>query len=128
LVHLRAPDVLWVRSAAHEPTDPVLDALHEHAGAAMNVAATMTLTLTPGTVISRLISDHDSLTAINFSTSAICASRRATWRTAESTVSRSVTGNCCSASQWRPLAPNRSHADGRPLRQRINTASISFFA
>ena len=47
---------------------------------------------------------------------------------AESTVSRSVTGSCCSASQRRPLTPNRSDAGGRSFRQRINTAWISFFA
>ena len=47
---------------------------------------------------------------------------------AESTVSRSVIGNCCSASQRRPLTPNRSDAGGRSFRQRINTAWISFFA
>ena len=47
---------------------------------------------------------------------------------AESTVSRSVSASCCSASQARPLTPNRSDAGGRSFRQRINTAWISFFA
>ena len=57
--------------------------------AAMNVAAT--ITLTPGTVISRLTSGQDSASAaISCSTSAISASRKSTWRTAESTVSRSA--------------------------------------
>src|SRR5512133_3301467 len=93
--------------------------------AAMRVAAT--ITLTPGTVISRVTSGHDNAsTAISFSASAISASRNSTWRTAESTVSRSVMGNCCSASQRRPLTPNRSDTGGRSLRQRINTAWISF--
>ena len=80
--------------------------------AAMNVAAT--ITLTPGTVISRLTSGHDSASAaINFSTSPISASKNSTWRIPESTVSRSVTASCCSASQRRPLTPNRSDAGGR---------------
>src|SRR5215211_4681667 len=91
--------------------------------AAMNVAAT--ITLTPGTVISRLTCPQDSASAaISRSTSAISASRKSTWRAAESTVSRSVTGSCCSASQRRPLTPNRSEAGGRSFRQRINTAWI----
>ena len=95
--------------------------------AAMNVAAT--ITLTPGTVISRLTSGHDSASAaISCSTCAISVSRKSTWRTAESTVSRSQTGSCCSASQRRPLTPNRSDAGGRSFRQRINAAWISFFA
>ena len=47
---------------------------------------------------------------------------------AESTVSRSVSASCCSASQRRPLTPNRSDAGGRSFKQRINTAWISFFA
>ena len=95
--------------------------------AAMNVAAT--ITLTPGTVISRLTSGQPSASAaINFSTSAISESRKSTCRTAEATVSPSVSGSCCSASQRRPLTPNRSAAGGRSFKQRINTAWISFFA
>jgi hypothetical protein len=89
--------------------------------AAMNVAATTTFT--PGTVISRLTSGHDSASAaISLSTSAISESRKQTRRTAESTVSRSQSASCCSANQARPLTPNRSDAGGRSLRQRINTA------
>ena len=93
----------------------------------MNVAAT--ITLTPGTVISRLTSGQDSASAaISRSTCAISLSRKLTWRMAESTVSRSVSASCCSASQARPLTPNRSDAGGRSFKQRINTAWISFFA
>ena len=93
----------------------------------MNVAAT--ITLTPGTVISRLTSGQDSASAaISFSTCAISLSRKLTWRMAESTVSRSVSASCCSASHARPLTPNRSDAGGRSFRQRIKTAWISFLA
>ncbi len=95
--------------------------------AAMNVAAT--ITLTPGTVISRLTSGHDSASAaISCSTAAISVSRNSTWRIAASTVSRSVVGSSSSATQRRPLTPNRSDAGGRPLRQRISTAWTSFLA
>ena len=87
----------------------------------MKVAAT--ITLTPGTVISRLTCGHDNASAaISFSTSAISVSRKVTWRMAESTVSRSVSASCCSASHARPLTPNRSDAGGRSFKQRINTA------
>ena len=49
--------------------------------AAMNVAATMTLT--PGTVISRLISGQDSASAaMSCSTAAISVSRKSIWRSA----------------------------------------------
>ena len=63
--------------------------------AAMNVAAT--ITLTPGTVISRLTSGQDSASAaISASTAAISESRNSTWRMAASTVSRSGIGSSCS--------------------------------
>ena len=95
--------------------------------AARNVAAT--ITLTPGTVISLRTSGHASASrAITRSTSAISASRNAMWRSPASTVSRSSTGSCCSASQVRPLMPNRSLAGGRPFSRRISTAWISFLA
>src|SRR3954452_14974312 len=48
-----------------------------------------------GTVISRVTSGQDSASAaIRCSTAAISASRKSTWRTAESTVSHSQTGRC----------------------------------
>jgi hypothetical protein len=72
---------------------------------------------------------HDNASAaINRSTCAISASRKQTWRMAESTVSRSQMASRCSPSQARPLTPNRSDAGGRSFKQRINTAWISFFA
>jgi hypothetical protein len=88
-----------------------------------------TITLTPGTVISRLISAEPSAAlAISRSTSAISESRNSTWRIAESTVSRSSVGRARSASQRRPLTPKRSANGARPTKQRISTAWIWFFA
>ena len=67
----------------------------------MNVAAQ--ITLTPGTVISRLISaEHSASRAIWRSTAAISASRNSTWRMHPATVSASSTG---SSSSPQPLAP-----------------------
>ena len=84
----------------------------------MNVAAT--ITLTPGTVISRLTSGQASASAaISASTAAISVSRKSTWRRQPSTVSRSASAAPAPASQRLPLTPNRSDAGGRPLRQRI---------
>ena len=95
--------------------------------AARKVAAT--ITFTPGTVISRLISgDSSAALAINRSTSSISRSRKSTWRSAESTVSRSSSGRPSSVSQARPLTPKRSENGARPTRQRISTAWIWFFA
>jgi hypothetical protein len=92
----------------------------------MNVAAT--ITLTPGTVISRFTSGHDKASAaISCSTWAISESRNSTWRNATSTDSCSASGSSCSESQRRPLAPKRSDTGGLPLRQRCRTAWISFF-
>jgi hypothetical protein len=70
--------------------------------AAMNVAAT--ITLTPGTVISRLTGGQDSASAaISRSTCAISLSRNSTWRTAESTVSRSVSATATHGTPQRAL-------------------------
>jgi len=95
--------------------------------AAIKLAAT--ITLTPGTVISRRISTEASASrAISRSTCAISVSRNSIWRMPASTVSRSSTGSSSSPSQRRPLTPNRSANGARPIRQRINTAWISFLA
>jgi hypothetical protein len=73
--------------------------------AAMNVAAT--ITLTPGTVISRLTCSHDSASAaISFSTSAISVEKVDLAHRGVDGLSRSTRARCCSASQRRPLSPN----------------------
>ena len=78
---------------------------------------------TPGTVISRRISGHDSACwAITFSTAAISASRNSTWRIAASTDSRSSNGSYKPASHWRPLTPNRSEHGGLACSRRCNDA------
>jgi hypothetical protein len=60
--------------------------------AAMNVAAQ--ITLTPGTVINRLISgDSRASVAISRSTASISRSRNSIWRIPASTVSRSSSGS-----------------------------------
>jgi len=95
--------------------------------AARNVEAT--ITLTPGTVISRATSGHCSASwAISCSTAMISPSRKAIRRRPASMLSRSSKGSWIWASQARPLTPNRSLIFGRALRQRIKTAEISFFA
>ena len=95
--------------------------------AAMNVAAQ--ITLTPGTVISRLASGESSdSTAIKRSTAAISESRKSIWRSAESTDSRSSSGSASSESQRRPLAPKGSRNGARPMRQRIRVTWIWFSA
>jgi hypothetical protein len=95
--------------------------------AAMNVAAQ--ITLTPGTVIRRLISAESSAwVAIRRSTASISRSRNSIWRMPASTDSRSSSGSSSSASHRRPSTPNRSLNGARPTRQRIRTAWISFLA
>jgi hypothetical protein len=95
--------------------------------AAMNVAAQ--IRFTPGTLISRRISDHSSACwAISRSTAAISESRNSIWRTPASTDSRSSTGSSRPASQRRPLTPNRSEHGGLPCSRRCRTAWISFLA
>ena len=102
-----------------EVADQVARALEAaDVAAAMNVAAQTTLT--PGTVMRRLISaEARASVAIGRSTAAISESRNSTWRSAESTASRSSSGRASSMSQRRPLTPNGSANGGRPTRQRI---------
>jgi hypothetical protein len=91
----------------------------------MNDAAQ--ITFTPGTLISRLASEQESIwRAINLSTSAISASRNSTWRMHPSTVSASSTASSNWRSHWRPPTPNRSLTGGRPFNRRIRTAWTSF--
>ena len=96
--------------------------------AAMNVAAT--ITLTPGDGHQPL--DLRPATAPRPRSAA--RPRRSRRRGSRPGASRSrrsrarTNGSSCSASQRRPLTPNRSDAGGRSFRQRINTAWISFFA
>ena len=75
------------------------------------------MTLTPGTVISRLTSGQPSASAaISWSTAAISVSRKSTWRRPASTVSRSQTASCCSASQ-RPALDAEEVRGGRAVLQ-----------
>ena len=92
----------------------------------MNVAAQ--IRFTPGTVINRRISGHESAwRAISRSTAAISASRNSTCRMPASTDSRSSNGNSSAASHARPLTPNRSEHGGRSCSRRARQAWISFF-
>ena len=93
--------------------------------AARKIAAQMTLT--PGTVISRLTCrDLSASWQMSRSTCSISESRNSMWRRPACTVSASSSGSSSPRSQLRPLTPNRSDTGGRPFRRRINTAWSSF--
>src|SRR5215211_618539 len=95
--------------------------------AARNVAAQ--ITLTPGTVISRLIwGDSSASVAIKRSTASISESRNSIWRSAASTVSRSSVTKSSARSHSRPFLPNTSLNGDRPTSWRMSRAKNEIHA